>query len=521
MQVQMRGINKRFGSNHVLHDVDLDVRGGEVLALLGENGAGKSTLMNILGGVLPADSGQILLDSQAVQFDQPADSLAAGISFIHQELSLIVDLPIYENLFLGNYLTKRFGIMDHETMIRETQEVFDELGVTLDPRTPVRNLDASYKQIVEIARALHQDAKLIIMDEPTASLTDPEIERVFEMVNTLRDQGVGIIFISHKLNEIMRICDRYQVLRNGYSVDSGVILETRVEEISAAMVGHEIVETEKMATAATDEVVLKLENLMDSEGAFRNVNLSLHRGEILGVTGLLGDGRSELFLSVFGARPDYSGRIEINGEPFRPQHPREAIEHGIGYVPRDRKENAILEDMSILDNSAITTWADRARYGVLDWEQIRQDFRQSTEQLDIRLTDPANRIVTLSGGNQQKVVLSRWLTADSNILILDNPTQGVDVGAKEDIYESIFELAKSGISIVVLSSEAQEIIRLCERAIVLFSGRIEGELTGEAMTEQAIMHLATGSGKAEAGTKGLDQFTPVLVEDRDQADKGV
>ena len=330
MQLEMKAINKSFGNHHVLHDVDLSIGGGEVLALLGENGAGKSTLMNILGGVLPSDSGQIFLDGEEVFFHQPADSLAAGISFIHQELSLIVDLPIYENLFLGNYLKKRFGILDHAQMIAETQEVFDQLDVDLDPRTPVRNLDSSYKQIVEIARAFHQQAKLIIMDEPTAALTDPEIERVFEMVNILRSQGVGIIFISHKLNEVMHISDRYHVLRNGYSVESGVVTDTNVRGISEAMVGHDIVEIEKNEPTDSGQVVLKLDNMTDAEGVFRNVSLELHRGEILGVTGLLGDGRSELFLSVFGARPDYTGTITVDGQPFQPRHPQEAIERGIG-----------------------------------------------------------------------------------------------------------------------------------------------------------------------------------------------
>lgn len=505
MQLEMKAINKSFGNHHVLHDVDLSIGGGEVLALLGENGAGKSTLMNILGGVLPSDSGQIFLDGEEVFFHQPADSLAAGISFIHQELSLIVDLPIYENLFLGNYLKKRFGILDHAQMIAETQEVFDQLDVDLDPRTPVRNLDSSYKQIVEIARAFHQQAKLIIMDEPTAALTDPEIERVFEMVNILRSQGVGIIFISHKLNEVMHISDRYHVLRNGYSVESGVVTDTNVRGISEAMVGHDIVEIEKNEPTDSGQVVLKLDNMTDAEGVFRNVSLELHRGEILGVTGLLGDGRSELFLSVFGARPDYTGTITVDGQPFQPRHPQEAIERGIGYVPRDRKENAILADMSILDNSSIATWAKHSKRGKLDWEAIRQEFQQNVDELDIRLTDPDNRIVTLSGGNQQKVILSRWLSANSQIMILDNPTQGVDVGAKEEIYEIIFELAKNGISVIVLSSEAQEIIRLCERTIVLFSGEVQGELKGPEMTEKIIMHLATGAGKAEEGTKALSE----------------
>ncbi len=492
MHIEMKQINKSFGNNRVLTGVNLELAGGEVLALLGENGAGKSTLMNILGGVLQPDGGEIHIDGTQVSFRKPADSLASDISFIHQELSLIVDLSIYENIFLGKFKLNRFGLLDHKGMIRETEALFTELDVSLDPKTLVRELDASYKQIVEIARAFHQNASAIIMDEPTAALTEPEVQRIFAIIRRLRSRNVGMIFISHKLNEVMEIADRYMVLRNGFLVAEGSIAETDAHQLSTEMVGHEIVLSTKHRQEISSKPVLELRGLSDNAGAYEGIDLTLYEGEILGVSGLLGDGRSELFASVFGSRPAYRGEILVHGKQVEAKHPEKMMREGVGYVPRDRKENGIIKDMSIMDNASITTWKKRSKHGVLDWSAIEAVFSEQVRDLDIRLRDDKALITTLSGGNQQKVVLAKWLAAKSGILIFDNPTQGVDVGAKEDIYEIIYKLAEQGISIVILSSEAREIIRLCDRCIVLFGGRQIGELRGEEMTEQAIMHLATG-----------------------------
>ncbi|HNW86685.1 MAG TPA: sugar ABC transporter ATP-binding protein [Candidatus Limiplasma sp.] len=492
MKLEMQGICKAFGTNRVLKSVDFHLDGGEICALLGENGAGKSTLMNILGGVLPADEGTIALDGTPQVFANPTQSLNAGIAFIHQELNLINDLPIYENMFIGRELKKPSGFLDHARMIAETRAVFDRMGLTIDPRAMVSDLDASYKQIVEISRALLMKARLIIMDEPTTSLTDPEIERVFAMLRTLREQEVGIVFISHKLREVMAICDRYAVLRDGVMVAQGRVADTNVNELARFMVGHDV-RTGTAARACTrGEERLKLTNLT-LEPSFRGVNLTAYAGEVLGVTGLLGDGRSELFRTVFGAEPGYEGEIRVMGKPVKMRSTRQAVALGIGYVPRNRKENGIVKDMNILENGSIVTWPQLTRHGFLNHRRQRAQFDAQRKALSIKLDRTEDLITSLSGGNQQKVVLAKWLSANPSVLILDNPTQGVDVGAKEEIYDIIKTLADHGVAVIVLSSEAQEMIRVCDRALVMYHGAVRDEVSGERMTEHEMMRLATGA----------------------------
>ena len=492
MNLSMQKIYKSFGSNRVLHGVDFHLDSGEICALLGENGAGKSTLMNILGGVLPADEGSVYLDGKEVRFSTPVDSLDAGIGFIHQELNLINDLTIYENLFL-THLPKKGAFLDAALMQEKTKALFERMNLQLDPCSMVRDLDASYKQIVEICRALLQDASIIIMDEPTTSLTDPEIQRVFAMMRTLKEQGVGIIFISHKLGEVMEICDRYTVLRDGNMVAAGAVKDTNPRELAAHMVGHELHANALKRDMHYGEEVLRLENLSDGKHFF-DISLSVRAGEVLGVTGLLGDGRSELFQTVFGAMGrKYAGQIFLEGKPARITNTHQALSSGIAYLPRNRKENAILKDMSILDNGSIVHLPKIKKKFFIDEEKQRELFNRQRESLQIKMGEMEDLITSLSGGNQQKVVLAKWLMAGPRVLILDNPTQGVDVGAKEEIYGIIHNLAKAGVAIIVLSSEAQEIIRICDHSIVLFHGRQAGCVAGEEMTEQNIMYLATGA----------------------------
>ena len=491
MKVSMKGIVKSFGANDVLREVDFSVEGGEICALLGENGAGKSTLMNILGGVLQADRGQIELDGRPVAFHSPAQSLDAGIAFIHQELNLINDLPVYENMFIGREVKGRGGLINHREEIRQTKELFAGLDININPMAKVASLDASYKQIVEIARALLMKASIIIMDEPTTSLTDPEIERVFDMLRTLKKQNVGVVFISHKLREVMEICDTYAVLRDGVLVSSGAVKDTTIPRISRDMVGHDV-RTEPLETSADiGAEVLRLENLTQ-EPFYRNVSLSVRAGEVLGVTGLLGDGRSELFRTVFGDLNRYQGRILMNGKPIQMKSIRQALDLGVAYVPRNRKENAIIKDMNILDNGSIVTLNSITRMGLIDRKAQRESFDRQRRELQIKMGSPGDMIGSLSGGNQQKVVLAKWLITDPKLLILDNPTQGVDVGAKEEIYDIILRLARNGVAVVVLSNEAQEIIRVCGRALVMYHGNIRAEVQGETMNEANMMRLATG-----------------------------
>ena len=491
MNLKMKGIVKSFGANDVLKTVDFHLAEGEICALLGENGAGKSTLMNILGGVLQPDKGSIELDGRAVSFANPAQSLGAGIAFIHQELNLINDLPVYENMFIGRELKKKSGFLDHAAMYQKTKELFEKMGLEIDPGAMVSTLDASFKQIVEISRALMMNASIIIMDEPTTSLTDPEIERVFDMLWMLKQQKVGVVFISHKLREVMEICDRYTVLRDGVMVADGYVKDTSIPEIARHMVGHEVKTEHNQRNVVLGEEVLRLQGLTQ-EPYFRDVSLHVRAGEILGITGLLGDGRSELFRTVFGAEGRYSGQISLQGKPVVITSTRQALALGIGYLPRNRKENGIIKDMNILENGSIVTLPRLTKFGLIRKKQQTEEFHRQRQNLLIKMENDTDSITSLSGGNQQKVVLAKWLSANPKLLILDNPTQGVDVGAKEEIYQIIQQLADQGVAVVVLCSEAQEIIRLCDRALVMYHGTVRAEVSGEKLYEHELMRLATG-----------------------------
>jgi len=492
MNVEMRGIWKAFGANVVLKDVAFSLKGGEICALIGENGAGKSTMMNILGGVLPADAGELLLDGKPVVFHTPAESLGAGIGFIHQELNLINDLAVYENMFIGRELKQKNGLLDAQRMIQETQAVFDKLDLEMDPKTMVRDLDASYKQIVEIARALMMNASIIIMDEPTSSLTVPEIERVFEMMRVLKGHGVGIIFISHKLKEVTQICDRFTVLRDGKKVAEGAVSDVTTDDLARFMVGHDIRTMALQRERDTAHEVLRADGLTDRKN-FRDISFSVRAGEVLGITGLLGDGRSELFQAIIGAGSDYSGQIYYEGKPLKVCSTTQAVDYGIGYLPRNRKENGIIKDLNILENGSVVTWPRLAKFGFINRQRQNREFDEQVKGLQIKLERKTDLITNLSGGNQQKVVLAKWLSTHPRLLILDNPTQGVDVGAKEEIYDIILNLADEGVAIIVLSSEALEIIRVCDRALVMYHGALQGEVSGEKMNEHDIMRLATGA----------------------------
>ena len=398
MTLEMRGICKSFGSNDVLKHVDFSIQGGEICALLGENGAGKSTLMNILGGVLPADRGEIVIDGTPVHFRTPSDSLSAGVAFIHQELSLINDLAIYENMFIGRELKTKYGLLDAKTMIQKTQEVFDRLELHLDPRTMVRELDASYKQIVEISRAMMMEASLIIMDEPTTSLTDPEIERVFDMMRMLQKQNVAIVFISHKLKEVMEVCNRYTVLRDGNMVAAGPVAEVTTADLARFMVGHDVRTENLHQDKELGGEILRGEGLSDGSH-FRDISFTVHAGEVLGVTGLLGDGRSELFQAVFGDLP-YTGQLFVEGQPVKVTSTPQAIRLGIGYVPRNRKENGIIKDMDIVENGSMVTLPRLARRGLIDQRRRDAEFDRQVSELHIKMGKKTDLITSLSGGLQ-------------------------------------------------------------------------------------------------------------------------
>ncbi len=490
MHVKMKNICKSFGANNVLTDISFEIKSGEICALLGENGAGKSTLMNILGGVLEPDTGTIELDGKAVSFTSPVDSLDAGIGFVHQELNLVNDLTVYENMFL-THLKSKGAFLDVDYMRSEVKALFDRMNLDIDPNAMVRDLDASYKQIVEICRALLQNASIIIMDEPTTSLTEKEIECVFDMMRKLKAENVGIVFISHKLNEVMEICDTYNVLRDGNVVAAGYVKDTDTRKIAAAMVGHEVrLDTHQIAEYGDE--VLKIENLSDGK-YFKDISFTVKAGEIMGITGLLGDGRSELCQTIFGAMGNrYTGTITLSGKEIRPSETYQAVESGIAYLPRNRKENSIIKDMSILDNGSIVMLPKIRKGAFIDFVKQAVMFGEQAKKMRIKMDSEQDLITKLSGGNQQKVVLAKWLMAGPKVLILDNPTQGVDIGAKEEIYDIIQQLAAQGTAVIVLSSEAQEIIRVCDRSLIMYHGSVVSEVAGEEMTEHNIMYYATG-----------------------------
>lgn len=490
MSLKMLGIRKSFNENVVLFNVDFSVEAGEVRALVGENGAGKTTLMNILGGVLKPERGIIMLNEKEVNFASPRESMDAGIAFIHQELNLINDLSVYENLFIGREIRKG-PFINASAMIQRATEIFEKLEISLDPRTMVRDLDASYKQIVEIVRALLMDARVIIMDEPTTSLTEAEIERVFHMIRSVKTQGVSVIFISHKLKEVLNICDTYTVLRDGQVVSYGTTANVTVEMLARDMVGHQVRSERLQRNRQIGQEVLRVQDL-SLDRKFDHVSFTLHEGEVLGCTGLLGDGQSELFQSIFGINSKYTGQIYVSGKPVQMRSPSIAFRNGLGYVPRNRKENGIIKDLSILENGTIVNLKKLSGLLFIKTRMQRVQIKQSIFDLSIRVNDINDLITSLSGGNQQKVVLAKWLGAAPKIIIFDNPTQGVDVGAKEEIYDIIMRLAEKGVAIVILSSETQEILRLCDRTLVMYHGRIQGELSEEDMSEHAIMRLATG-----------------------------
>ena len=489
--VEMKGMKKSFGANYVLKGVDFALEKGSIHALLGENGAGKSTLMNILGDVIPKDEGQIIIDGKDIETSGGSRLIHENIAFIHQELSLINDLNIFENLYLGKEL-KKGVLLDKKTMCQKTKEILDRIGVDIDPYTLVSELNPSYKQISEIARALLSDAKIIIMDEPTSSLTDVETELIFEVMRALRNQGISLIFISHKLNEVINICDSYTILRNGEVVAVGKIEEDTTEKsLSTHMVGEEVNTEGIYQPRELGEVILELKGL-SREREYKSVNLNLRKGEILGVTGLLGDGRTELFASVCGANFPYEGQILVNGKEKKMKNTNAAMQSKIAYVPKDRKENGIIKDMSIKENLVLSIMDKISSMGLLKDKSVEETTSTYVEKLDIKVGDVQNLITSLSGGNQQKVVISKALCTDPQVLILDNPTQGVDIGAKMEIYRQIVSLASQGYSFVVLSNEVPELQRTCDRTYVMFQGEIRHEFAREEMTEENIMLIATG-----------------------------
>ncbi len=493
--LRLQGISKSFGGVVVLHDVGFDVRAGEVHALVGENGAGKSTLMNIVSGVFEPDSGHIEWAGAPVVLHHPREAQDLGISFVHQELALVPQLSIAENVFLGRHPSRQIGLpsaglrmVKWGELRASAHRLLAELGHDLDPLTLVGELTIAEQQLVEIARALACVSKLIIMDEPTAPLSEHETERLFEVIGRLRSRGVSIVYITHRLKEVYAIADRVTVLRDGRHIATEPVSGMPQNTLVRQMVGRELSEEPTWPqNPAQPEVMLKLEGLARGRN-FSDVNLEVRKGEIVGLAGLVGAGRTELIESVFGFWPTDRGRIYVNGRQVSIQTPEDAIGSGIALVPDDRKAKGLILGASLRMNTVLVS----ERQLVIHRRHEAEETQRMMGELHVRTTGMEAPVVQLSGGNQQKVVLAKWLLADAKVFLLDEPTRGVDIGAKAEIYALIRALARRGAAILFASSELDEILRLADRILVMHRGSIAGELSREEASEERIMRLATG-----------------------------
>jgi len=492
MQIEMKGIDKSFGTNQVLKDAGFVLGDGEVHALMGENGAGKSTLMKILTGVYTKDAGQIFVDGKEVDYKNPQEAEKAGIVFIHQELNVLFDLTVEENLFIGKEIKKGFGICDQKAMRRKAEEALKNLGVSISPKETMSNLSVGQQQMIEICKALMVDAKVIIMDEPTAALTQSETKVLFEVIESLRKKGVSMVYISHRMEEIFELCDRISVLRDGTYVGTKNIPETNMNEIVKMMIGREIGERYPVRNTEIGEEVLRVEGLT-KQGVFQNASFAVHAGEVLGVSGLMGAGRTEIMQAIFGNLPYESGKIFINGKEVKIKSPQEAIRHGIGFITEDRKTEGLLLEKSIEENVALTNLGSISKSGgVMVKKQEQELSKRAIEELHIRCFGAQHECNNLSGGNQQKVVFAKWIYTNPKILILDEPTRGVDIGAKKEIYTIINQLAAKGVAIIMVSSELPEVLGMSDRVMVVREGVVRGIINKEEANQENVMTLATG-----------------------------
>ncbi|MEK4629172.1 MAG: sugar ABC transporter ATP-binding protein [Solibacillus sp.] len=490
--IEMSSISKAFSGNVVLKDVQFELKPGEIHALMGENGAGKSTMMKILTGIYERDAGVIKVDGKEVHFKSPKEAEALGIAVIHQELNILPDLSVTENLFLGKEKTYPvFGILKKKEMHNEAKQLLAKLGLNMDPSTRAGDLSVGKQQIIEIAKAIASDAKYIIMDEPTAALTDREIETLFVTINELKAKGISFVYISHRMEEIFAICDRITILRDGTYVGVRDIKSTSFDEIVAMMVGRELGERFPDRNVVIGDVKLSVKNLC-STGSFSDVSFDLHKGEILAVAGLMGAGRTEVAQALFGYRKISSGEIYIDNKPVKITSPIEAMKQKIGFVTEDRKTQGLVLDFSIKENIMLANLEKGSKSGVILPKLENQMVTKYIEQLRIRTSSADLAAKSLSGGNQQKVVIAKWLGTNPEILILDEPTRGVDIGAKKEIYQIMNNLAEAGVSILMISSELPEVIGMADRVLVMQEGKVTGMVQKDNMTQENIMHYATG-----------------------------
>lgn len=489
--LNMSGIYKAFSGVSVLSGVELHVNVGEIHALLGENGAGKSTLMNILSGSYTADAGTVTFDGADITGSSIKQIEDAGIAFVHQELNLFNDLLAYENIFLGAEETTPWGSLKKRDMANKAAELFERLGVDIDPYALVDDLKPSEKQLLEISRALFRNAKLLILDEPTASLNTDEVEHMFQIVRGLRDKGTSFIFISHKMPEIFDLCNTYTVLRNGKFIANGNISDTTPREVTNLLVGAALSDRDAYEPRELGEEMLRVEHF-SGEG-FADVTFTARRGQIIGLTGLKGCGSSELMQGLFGIHHPSGGNVEVCGKKLHGGSIHEAMGAGIAMLPADRKENSVIPDMSLLENMYLSEHVLSARSFAINTKHENERFEKYGKLLNIKANSSADNINSLSGGNQQKVFLARWLNTDAQVLLLDNPTQGIDVGAKSEIYHLILDLARKGKTVIINTLEIPELREVADVCYVLYEGRVVKELAHDEINEQTVMLYSTNS----------------------------
>ncbi|MEX2139300.1 MAG: sugar ABC transporter ATP-binding protein [Pirellulales bacterium] len=496
--IEIHGVTKRFPGVVALDDVSFEIAKGELHAIVGENGAGKSTLMKILSGVIPDFEGELLLRAQSVRFRGTRDAERAGVSIIHQELNLVEQLSSAANIFLGRERRTRIGLLDDRTMEREAARLFERLECAVSPRAAAGTLRVGDQQLIEIAKALSLDTEILIMDEPTSALTESEVARLYRVIERLRERGVTILYISHKMDEVFRLADHITVLRDGKLVRTLNRGQTTAREVTHLMVGREIEAAKHHAPRAPGETVLEVQSLSlpwpgHARGwRLRDISFSLRRGEILGIAGLMGAGRTELLETLFGAADERPlGGLRLNGRPALFRHPAEARRAGMALVTEDRKRLGLFANMTVRENITVCTLRALANGGIIRTRRERAAARTSIDSLAVRTSGPEAPVTTLSGGNQQKCIIGRWLLTRPEVLLLDDPTRGVDVGAKAELYRLMDQLCRNGMAIIVTSSELPELLTVSDRILVLCEGRLTGEFSRAEATEQRIMEAAT------------------------------
>lgn len=485
--IELKDIHKSFYGVEVLHGVNFVLQAGTVHALMGENGAGKSTLMKVIAGVHSADSGRILLDGKEVNISSPAMARELGIAMIHQELSSELEMSVAENIYLGRE-PGRFGLVDYQQLYRQTGELLEKLGINLNPKTKMKQLRVADQQMVEIAKAISQNARVVIMDEPTSSITDKEVDSLFEMIRGLKASGVGIIYISHKMDEIFQICDEMTILRDGTYIDTFKASEIDEDILIRSMVGRDLGVQFPKVNVQIGDPVLEVQHLT-RKGQYEDISFKLHKGEILSFVGLVGAGRTELMHSIFGITKPDSGKILLNGQEVNFKNPKDAIEHGIAYVTEDRKGEGLVLPMSVEKNITIASLKSFVKKGFLQNKKEVEIVKQEIASLGIKVSRTSMDVKSLSGGNQQKVVLAKWMIARPNILIFDEPTRGIDVGAKAEIYKIMCDYVSQGNAILMVSSEMPEAMGMSDRMIVLSNHKCSGELKRYEFSQETIAQM--------------------------------